>query len=344
VTTAHNGGGILEPHPLGEEPRRSDLIRANARESNARHVQRFLRWQRDVKRSTDLTVYQYGACLRTYLVALDGTPLEAARMAQIEVWLLRPRRGGRQPAAATVARNVAVLRSLYRYLQASGRIDQNPTLLLIAPAVRNRQPKAISDQTWTKVWRSDLSDAERVFLGLGFYCGLRRAEIAALRPSHLVEGRIAYFMRKGQTDDVLDYAATTRLFAERLPQLLAEPSEFLDPLDRLASTRAGRDFLLPWGEEAEIRSGGGHRRSVPAGMTAPHQLNKRLGGLLKRIGLADPFTPHALRHSFVTNLLRVGVPLYLVTELADHANPKTTMRYARVGRSALADWATSTAL
>ena len=43
----------------------------------------------------------------------------------------------------------------------------------------------------------------------------------------------------------------------------------------------------------------------------------------KRIG------PHTLRHVFITAALDAGVPLRDVQEAASHADPRTTMRYAR---------------
>jgi integrase/recombinase XerD len=48
-------------------------------------------------------------------------------------------------------------------------------------------------------------------------------------------------------------------------------------------------------------------------------------------------TPHALRHSFVTNLLRADVPLHVVASLAGHRDVSTTMRYAAIAVDPLAD-------
>src|ERR1041384_7380708 len=43
-----------------------------------------------------------------------------------------------------------------------------------------------------------------------------------------------------------------------------------------------------------------------------------------------PFSPHVLRHSFVTHLLRSGVPIHIVRDLAGHANFETTLGYTAV--------------
>jgi site-specific recombinase XerD len=42
------------------------------------------------------------------------------------------------------------------------------------------------------------------------------------------------------------------------------------------------------------------------------------------------FSAHVLRHCFVTHLLRAGVPLYIVRDLAGHSNISTTLGYTKV--------------
>jgi integrase len=51
--------------------------------------------------------------------------------------------------------------------------------------------------------------------------------------------------------------------------------------------------------------------------------------LAKRAGIDKRVTPHTLRHAFITAALDAGVPLRDVQEAASHADPRTTMHYAR---------------
>lgn len=309
-------------------------------DDNVSLLREYLSWMTDERRCSSLTAYQYAAKLQKLLEFLGDRPLALADGAMLRSWLHRPRRGGKPAAAATLAGDLAVLKSFFGYLHAAERIPRDPTILLPTPKVTNTQPKAIADDVWQRVWSSRLHYTERVFLGLGFYCGLRRMEIVDLRPSHFVGLQIRGFVRKGGGEDTFDVPAAVGVYADFLPHLLPDPETFLGDLRHLLTLRRQRAYLLPWGEDVEHWVAPLRSHAQPQGRTNPDQLNKRLARILVRAGLsADTFTPHALRHSFVTNLLRAGVPLHLVSTLANHRNIQTTMRYVKVGASPLAQWA-----
>ncbi len=47
-------------------------------------------------------------------------------------------------------------------------------------------------------------------------------------------------------------------------------------------------------------------------------------------GITKPATPHTMRHSFATHLLRGGYDIRTVQELLGHADVQTTMVYTHV--------------
>ncbi|MEQ8715983.1 MAG: tyrosine-type recombinase/integrase [Acidimicrobiales bacterium] len=329
---------------------------SDAHRINVRLAREYLAWQRDTRNRSPETLVAYTATLEKLLAWVDDTPFAAASVARLEGFVNRPRQrrdrghpveGPATGAPATRARDVTVIRSFYKYLQDRGHIGHNPAALLTAPKITNTHPKAIPDDMWRAVWaHPSLDDTERVVLGLGYFCGLRRAEIVNLRPGHvdLDSGRLIDFPRKGALRDVMPLRSPVTLMAERLPQVVpGGPESFLEPLRRERAARDDAPYFLAWGEELggeEIPNLKGKTRlePYPDGWTPPYIVNRRLRGILRRNSLpAGAFTPHQLRHSFVTNLLRAGVPLHVASRMAAHGDIATTMRYVSTSIDPLAD-------
>lgn len=319
----------------------------------------YLEWQKRRNRARE-TMFIYTDVVQKYLRWIGDTPLAAVPIGTVEAFIERPRLRRRPEhargqtligAPATRKRDVTIIRTLYRYLTDRGHISHNPALLLTSPTVHNVQPKAIPDDTWVAVWHSTkLDDAERLVLGLGFFCGLRRAEIVNLSPTNIdLEGqKLTGFVRKGGLTDTFPFGSALQLTAERLPRLLGGGSEsLLEPLSRLTTTREGLPYLLPWGDslghDDDPRLRGPRKDPYPSGWCPPNTVNKRLRRTLRKAGLpANTFTPHALRHSAITNWLRLGLSIQAVSRMAGHADIATTMRYVATREDPFEDLLTST--
>lgn len=61
----------------------------------------------------------------------------------------------------------------------------------------------------------------------------------------------------------------------------------------------------------------------------PHALEKALKDAAEHLGIYQRVHPHALRHSYATNLLRDGVDIRTIQEQLGHADLKTTEIYLR---------------
>jgi integrase len=73
------------------------------------------------------------------------------------------------------------------------------------------------------------------------------------------------------------------------------------------------------------------------GVGSADTLNKMMLRWCREAGVT-PVTPHMLRHSTATNLLRAGVPLHLTASLMNHSSVQVTMRYVASGGNQLREW------
>lgn len=100
-----------------------------------------------------------------------------------------------------------------------GVLTRNPAALLGAPRVRNVNPRPIPDDDWIKLWSAARPGVEQVFLGLGFFVGLRRREICELTPDQVFAagGRLVNFVRKGGGEHTTPYKDLCEVLDARFP-------------------------------------------------------------------------------------------------------------------------------
>lgn len=275
-------------------------------------VSDYLSWQALVRQRSVETVKSYASTLTQWLDYLQGTPVAMATLADLEAFQLRPRqkrgRGG-TGSAATQRREITSIRLFYKWALSREHIATNPMAEAQAPTVRNIQPKPVPDGVWLKGWQGALPNGLRTAMGLGFFCGLRRAEIVNLRLNQLTDTRIVGFVRKGGGEDTLPWRSMVQVYEEHLPHLGAE--QFVEALS--TSRRVGNsEYLTPFRDADWM-----NRAMRSAGLT---------------------FTPHQLRHSCATNMIRADVPIEVVSRMLNHSDINITMRYIRAGGDELKAW------
>lgn len=276
----------------------------------------------DCAENTDLspsTIKAYGDQLRWYTEWLDGRPLNDIRPRDVEEFGRRPARNGQRSAAST-RQSVVVVRKFHAWcveiaeVEGIRRVD-----MARAPRVKKGIPKPIPDEQWLKLWESALDPQDRLWLGLAFYCGMRRREIVTI-PPHAVNPESGYmwFVRKGGREHPIEHLAMVKTVEIKLPHLAKHLDEFVEVLHETAQFRGDKSWPTLWWDV-----GLGPLRDS-------ERLNKRLYKLLAAAGLPSRlFTPHQMRHSCATNLHRCGVDLATISNLMGHSNTTITMNYTK---------------
>ena len=214
----------------------------------------------------------------------------------------------------SVARKVAAVRSFFAFLAAEGSITANPTEGLSSPRVGKTLPKAISpnevDELLEQPARRSTPEAkrDRAMLELLYATGMRVTELVSLDMDNLNLDPSSPFVRcigkgaKERSIPIHDHAleAVNGYLEDGRPMMVRNHNEVALFVNRRGERLTRQGFWLI------------------------------LKGYAKSANLGDGVTPHTLRHSFATHMLRGGMPLRNVQEMLGHANISTTQVYTHL--------------
>ena len=279
---------------------------------------------RDDRRRSERTIATYIPVIESLVEFVSPQSIYTLDVEQMMAFLKRPRQRrcyGNQGSPGTQKLDAAILRSHFQWayevnITPSGNIAKH----LHGPTVHNVQPKPWDDDQFQAVWALDLVPSDRAALGLGFFCGLRKAEVYSLLVRNVNPQSIVDFQRKGGMRMDLPWVDMVGVYAKKLPHLLPDSQLFVTALRDLVTDRSFDDPLLKWN-------------------IYESQFNKKMKQWCNLAGVPQ-HDVHSLRHSCATNLLRAGLPLALVSRLMNHTNMNTTMRYVQAGGRELNEWLT----
>jgi integrase/recombinase XerD len=220
----------------------------------------------------------------------------------------------RKYAETTVARKVAAIRSFFSFLESEGMISSNPTEGLASPRVGKMLPKAISpnevDELLEQPCKRSTPEArrDRAMLELLYATGMRVTELVSLDLANLnLDPENAYVKcsGKGAKERVIPIheqaaEAVQDYLEEARPALVRNKNETALFVNRRGERLTRQGFWLI------------------------------LKGYARAANLHEDVTPHTLRHSFATHMLRGGMPLRHVQEMLGHANISTTQVYTHL--------------
>lgn len=253
----------------------------------------------------------YGSDVALYFEALRGYGVEPAAATVDDLSRFLQEQVDAGLSKRSQARRVSSVKALYRFLDAEGRLTENPCDRLATPRLNPHLPTVLSVEEVLAILDSvDLSKPEghrnRCMLEVLYSCGLRVSELVGLRISDIFldEGFIRVF-GKGSKQRLVPIgepaAAAIRLYRE---QRDAGPVK-----------KAAEDILF---------------------------LNRRGGKLTREMvfhivkdqaaaaGIRKSISPHTFRHSFATHLVENGADLRVVQEMLGHESILTTEIYTHV--------------
>lgn len=273
-------------------------------------------WLAGERRLSPHTLAAYGRDLALFLAFLSehlGAPPALAALGGLSAADFRAflaRRAAIPVKRTSLARELSVLRSFFRFLERRGLAATGALAALRSPRLPQGLPKpltvedalaavdavgALAREAWEG--RRDVA-----VLMLLYGCGLRVSEALGLRRGEAPLSETLTVRGKGGRQRPVPV----------LPAVRAAVADYL--------------AACPWPLAPEGPLFVGAR----GGPLNPRQVQRRMAALRPLLGLPATATPHALRHSFATHLLGAGGDLRAVQELLGHKSLATTQRYTAV--------------
>lgn len=230
--------------------------------------------------------------------------------------------GERNYERRSIARKLASVRSLFRWLHKRGEIADNPSKLLRTPKL-NRNLPSFLDEAQVSALLTAPDEAQwsglrdRAILELLYATGLRVSELVNLDIGDIELGRGSLrTMGKGRKERVLPL----------LPSAVGAVNRWLASRARPPRSRSGVDGSL----RAVFINQRGSRLT-------DRSVRRLIDGYVRQAAINCHVTPHTLRHSFATHLLNHGADLRDVQELLGHAHLATTQVYTHVTTARMLD-------
>jgi len=205
------------------------------------------------------------------------------------------------------ARTLAAVKSLFGFCQRMRFLPANPGAELVLPSYENRlAERIVAEEDVRRLVEADAEPRDRTLLRLLYAAGLRVSEACGLLWRNVWPrgdaGQITVFGKNGRTRSI---ALTAPLWSE---------------LVALRGTAGAEAPVFP------SRSG----RCLDRG-----RVRIIVRRAARRAGVAEPVSPHWLRHAHASHALDHGAPIHLVQATLGHSSVATTSSYlhARPGDS-----------
>jgi integrase/recombinase XerD len=297
-------------------------------------VEEFLSWLVTERGRATNTIAAYRRDLTGYTTWLTarGEDLGSVDTPTLVDFVAERREGG--AAASSVARQLAAVRTLHRYLVTEGERADDPTADLEGVRVPSGLPKPLSEADVTSlldavVGTDPVALRDRALLELLYATGARISEACGLSMGDIdFDTRLVRLFGKGSKERIVPFG---RAAGQALDEWFSPRGRVLVVAAPLGGGGGGR-ALGPRRDDAEAvflnRRGGRLTRQ------AAWAVVRRYG---ERAGIRGELSPHVLRHSCATHLLDHGADLRVVQELLGHASISTTQVYTKVSQERLWD-------
>ena len=219
----------------------------------------------------------------------------------------------------TIARRLASIKSLFKYLIRSEQISQNPSINIKTPKVEKKLPNFVDIKVIDKLMEiPDIKTTkglrDRAIIELFYSTGIRLSELANLDLSSIIidsnkntgeENYMVKVLGKGEKERIIPFGKEAKYW-----------------IDKYLNTRG-----------FSINSGLGNLPLFANSKEKPvaySTIKRRIRNYIKLVSEGEGLGPHILRHSFATHMIDRGADIRSVQELLGHSSLSSTQIYTHI--------------
>lgn len=287
-------------------------------------AEEFLSWMVAEKGRSGNTIAAYRRDLSNYCAWLAQRDRSISDVSHNELVDFVGDRLATSAATSSIARQIAAVRMLHRYLSVEGERPDDPAAELEGVRVPSGIPKPLTEPEVVSLLDAVIGSEpvhlrDRALLELLYATGARISEAVGLSIGDInVDNRLVHLFGKGDKERIVPFGNTA---ATAL-------ADWFGP--------AGRVHMAPpqWKRRADAEAVFLNHRGGRLSRQSAWNIVKQYG---RRAGIEARLSPHVLRHSCATHLLDHGADLRVVQEMLGHASISTTQVYTMVSQERLWD-------
>ncbi len=214
----------------------------------------------------------------------------------------------------SVARALAALRSLYKWLAQEGEVEQNPAALVATPRLPKKLPRVPTIEEVNTVLDaampecSAFTERDQAILELLYGGGIRNSELIGINVDDIRWANELILVRgKGRKERFVPFGD---------------------------SAKAAVQAYLPARQRVLGETKRTTERALLINLRGSRLTTRSVGRIVKQIavarGLSPDVHPHTLRHAFGTHMLEEGADLRAIQEMLGHERLSTTQRYTQL--------------
>ena len=276
-----------------------------------KHIEKFLIYLKNEKRYPQTTINSYERDLDNYYGFITLKKYDFKTITKDEIRNYLKYLDDLKFSKSTISRILSTLRHFYNYLLTNNIIKINQFKFIRNPKKDKKLPNFLQGDELQKIFDSiniqtPLGLRNRLIIELLYATGLRVSELTELKIKNIdLYSQEIKVIGKGNKERIVYFGE----YAKKYLNLYLETSR------KVLLNKKHSEYLLI-NNQGEVLSTRGVQMVIE--------------DIVKEASLKHNISPHALRHTFATDLLNNGADLKSVQELLGHSSLSTTQIYTHI--------------